>query len=338
MIHFRGRSLDLHQGETVLECLERSGESIPSSCRNGICQSCMLQASSGDVPPESQKGLKPSLRKQGYLLACACRPQSDLVLSSESPVPNFDSTVVASEPLATGVFRVLLEKPAGMEYAAGQFVQVERPSDGLTRPYSLASLPSQACLELHIRVRETGTMSRWLSSAVGEAVRVRGPQGECCYDPAEPERPLLLIGTGTGLSPLLGVLRDALQHGHSGPIRLTHGAQSLAGLYAWQGLLELARQHANVSLQGLVAEAPSAEVPFVQVGKVGNHLLGPQFPLSQSEIFLCGNPGLVQTLKKFAYLNGASLSHIHADPFLTAVVPARQAQANAAGDTALKSA
>jgi NAD(P)H-flavin reductase len=144
-----------------------------------------------------------------------------------------------------------------------------RPEDGLTRSYSLASLASDSLLELHVAVRPWGFMSRWLTTSIGQPVGLRGPFGECCYRPDNRRRPLLLIGTGTGLAPLMGVLRDALTRGHSGPIRIYHGARNLDGLYLWQALLKLAKRHLNVHLEGWVVEPPLVSSHGIRVGRLG---------------------------------------------------------------------
>ena len=62
-------------------------------------------------------------------------------------------------------------------------------------------------------------MSGWLGTEArpGEAVRLQGPVGECFYVPGQPEQPLLLAGTGTGLAPLYGIVRDALAAGPHRP-------------------------------------------------------------------------------------------------------------------------
>lgn len=311
----------MRDGESVLECLERCGERVPSSCRSGVCQSCLMQATAGDVPPESQKGLKATLVSRGYLLACACRPTSDLDLSDGTP-DEVSSRVLRTRQVAPDVVQVLLEQPEGFSYESGQFVHVVRPADGLTRPYSLASLPSERQLELHVAVRPEGKMSRWLATASGEPVQLRGPLGECSYRAASLDAALLLIGTGTGLAPLLGVLRQALAHGHRGPITLHHGAASLEGLYQWDELCELANRHPNLELQGWIDREPAAPRPRLCVGRIDRQLLQSYAPLRGAEIYLCGNPTLVANLKKYAYLQGVSLDRIHADPFLTAPAPA----------------
>lgn len=321
MIRFRGRSLELRDGESVLECLERSGERVPSSCRSGVCQSCLMQARAGDVPPESQKGLKPALASRGYLLACACRPTSDLDLS-DGAGEEASSRVLETRVLGPGVVQVLLERPEAFEYEAGQFVNVVRPADGLTRPYSLASLPSEPLLELHVAVKPSGNMSRWLTAARGEPVRLRGPLGECSYRAPTLEAPLLLVGTGTGLAPLLGVLRQALERGHRGPIHVHHGSRSLEGLYRWDELCALAERHPNLELQGWVGEEPGTSKPRVRFGRIDRQLLQQYAPVRSAEIYLCGNPTLVANLKKYAYLRGASLERIYADPFVSAPAPA----------------
>jgi ferredoxin-NADP reductase len=133
---------------------------------------------------------------------------------------------------------------------------------------------------------------------------------------------LLLIGTGTGLAPLMGVLRDALTRGHSGPIRIYHGARNLDGLYLWQALLKLAKRHLNVHLEGWVVEPPLVSSHGIRVGRLGREVLDRGQSLEDAEIYLCGNPDLVRGLKKFAYLRGAALSRIHADAF--AATPAEQ--------------
>ena len=321
MIRFRGRSLDLYDGESVLECLERSGEQIPSSCRSGVCQSCLMQATSGDVPPESQKGLKPALASRGYLLACACRPTTDLELTHGAP-PEALSRVLETRRLGPDVFQVLLERPEGFSYDAGQFVQVVRAADGLTRPYSLASLPSEPKLELHVAVRPAGDMSRWLTKASGEPVRLRGPLGECSYRAPSLDASLLLIGTGTGLAPLLGVLRQALARGHRGPIALHHGAASVEGLYQWGELCTLADRHPNLEIQGWVDSEPGPPGPRLRFGRIDRQLLQNYPSIRHAEIYLCGNPALVLNLKKYAYLQGAALDRIYSDPFVTAPTPA----------------
>jgi ferredoxin len=55
---FEGREFELAEGESVLDCLDRNQAGVPSFCRNGVCQSCLLRAEEGEVPSVAQAGPK----------------------------------------------------------------------------------------------------------------------------------------------------------------------------------------------------------------------------------------------------------------------------------------
>ena len=311
----------VNAGETVLEGLERHGVAVPNSCRSGVCQSCLMQASAGEIPPEAQKGLKDSLKARRYFLACACRPSGDLTIHpAEHAAQRARAVVRRIEKISCDVARVLLSYEGPFEYFPGQFVNIVR-SDGLTRSYSLANLRpitagGEDLLELHVRKVADGKMSMWLHDEVkpGEAVHIRGPQGDCFYVCGQPEQPLLLAGTGTGLAPLYAIAQDALRQGHGGSIRLYHGAREAQGLYLVDELLKLAAQHPNFlytrCLLAGIAESG------VRVGPMDQIMMADVPKLSGWRVFLCGDPGLVSTLRKKAFLAGAKMKDIYSDAFV----------------------
>ena len=132
-IHFEGRPFELEPGETVLGGLERHGVRIPSFCRTGVCQTCLVKATAGRPSPRSQEGLKDSWVQEGCFLACMCLVEAPLEVTACDAVGTFASRVERVEPLTAGVLRVELLAPPGLSYRAGQFVQLERPG-GVTRP------------------------------------------------------------------------------------------------------------------------------------------------------------------------------------------------------------
>lgn len=315
-ITYQGRTFESRPGETVLDCLERGGKAPPSSCRSGHCQSCLMRATAGEVPADAQKGLKDAWKVEGLFLACACKPASNLAIADvDADRIAVRATLVARERLSHEVVRLRLRPAEPFGYRAGQFVSLVR-DDGLTRPYSLASLPGDDTLELHVRRVAGGQMSSWLCDAIepGDELRVRGPSGECFYV-AEPDQPLLLAGTSTGLAPLLGVVRDALGQGHEGPITLLHGSLREDGLYLGAELAALARAHDNLTVVRCVLHGPASG--GVVVGSLEALLLA-QPDLKRSRAWLCGAPGLVTPLKKKLFIAGMPLRAIATDPFLQA--------------------
>jgi NAD(P)H-flavin reductase/ferredoxin len=315
VIEYRGRLLSSSEGENVLDCLERHGEVRAASCRSGVCQSCIMKVTRGAPASPAQQGLKAAWRAQGYFLPCVCVPTEDLAIDDCDATLTVEAEVVEVTSLAPAIVRVRLRPRAPLAFAAGQFVSVIRPEDGLTRPYSIASLPERDVLDLHVAVREGGAMSGWLREAQGRSVKLRGPSGECFYQAGQPDQPLLLAGTGTGLAPLWGVLQSALQAGHRAPIHLYHASRAASGLYLLPTLRSLAEQHSNLHVHGLT------ESNDVQLSGVREERLEAAIPrdvpgLSGFRVYLSGNPALVQKLKKKAFLAGAKLQEIHSDPFV----------------------
>ena len=320
-----GRCLTVAPGQTVLDTLLAAGEPVSFSCKTGVCGSCLLQATSGDVPARAQQGLKSAWCEQGYFLACVCEPETDLAVSPAGEGVSVRGRIERVGRLAADVLSVHLVADGAFTFRAGQYLTLRR-ADGLARSYSIASLPAEGMIELHVRQIPQGRMSGWLAGAVpdGEPVDLIGPSGECFYSRGREDQPLLLVGTGTGLAPLWGILREALEQGHRGPIHLLHGAVRPEGLYLRDELRALAARYAQVEYVASVLEEGPDSLDAV-TGRL-DRLLQARLPdLTGWRVFLCGDPGIVQSLRKQVFLTGASIRDIHADAFLPSSALARRA-------------
>jgi NAD(P)H-flavin reductase len=224
------------------------------------------------------------------------------------------ATITALERLTDTVMRARLRPATPLEYRSGQYITLRR-DDGLARSYSLASLPDEGALELHIRRAPQGRMSGWLfdEAREGEAVSLRGPAGDCFYTTGNPEQPLLLAGTGTGLAPLAGICRDALKQGHHGPIHLYHGALRPEGLYLADELRHLMSMHGNVQYKPVVLEGEG----FTN-GALDKVIAEDHPKLNGWRGFVCGDPTIVKMLKKELFLAGMGSREIFADAFVEA--------------------
>jgi NAD(P)H-flavin reductase len=213
--------------------------------------------------------------------------------------------------------RVRLEPQQAFAYRAGQFVTLLR-GDGLSRAYSLASLPTESHLELHVRLLPQGQMSNWLAipSTLRSLVRLRGPAGDCCYVPGNADQRLVLVAIGTGLAPLWGVLREALAARHRGRIELWHGARTPEALYLTDELSELSATHPNFDYHPCALEPGQTPSP-VTLGHLDQLLLEAVPSFAERRVYLCGDAGFVQIIKRKVFLAGASLQQIHADAFVS---------------------
>lgn len=226
-VTYDGAACPASPGESVRETLLRNGVPISNCCRADACQACLLRASAGTLPEQSQQGLKETLARQGYFLSCLCRPEGDLTIEPPGGL-DMPATIASLERLSPTVLRARIRPTKDFAYRPGQFITLRR-DDGLARSYSLANLPDEETLELHIRRAPRGRMSGWLF-------------------PGKPEQPLLLVGTGTGLAPVAGICKDAISHGHTGTIHIFHGALNPEGLYLQDELSSLARSPSKCNL------------------------------------------------------------------------------------------
>ncbi len=305
-----------HAGESVLDALLREQIDIPYACKEGACQSCMIRSLAGSPPAKAQQGLKDVLQHQNYFLACLCYPQQDMQISLNSPASNFTPAIVIDKQLLNPETLLLsLQLQAPMDFYAGQFVNLKR-ADGLIRSYSIANNRINAHkLTFHIRRLAGGRFSEWAHQDlnIGDVIAVSDPQGLCYYLPNKPQQNLLLIGTGSGLAPLAGIISEALHHGHHGQIHLYHGSRGVDGLYWIAEMQQLAHQYPNFHYTACVSGDNVAE--GIAQGRANDLAFATIKNLKDWRVFLCGHPEMVKQSKRQAYLNGAGLQDIHADAF-----------------------
>jgi ferredoxin-NADP reductase len=279
-----------------------------------------MQLVQGQVDEAAQKGLKDSWRAQGLFLACRCYPAADLEISlPKSDTVRVGSQVTAHLRLSDQVVAIRLRPDEAFAYHPGQHFTLWR-DDLLGRCYSLASVPALDGeeLELHVKHLAGGTLSPWLCDhlRVGDRLQISGPGGDCFYTAEDSGQPLLLAGIGTGLAPIYGVLRDALQQGHTGKIHLYHGALDQSGLYLHDRLNSLASRYANLHYHPCTLDPPQAGKDQVQQADL-MALLKQQYPdLRGWKVYLCGDAAFVNGQRRACYLGGARLPDIYADAFV----------------------
>ncbi len=316
-IKYENESFKCDTDESVLDCLLRNKQAVSFSCRSGVCQTCLMRAHSSSPPKKSQIGLKDTLQASGYFLSCICSPDEDMEVSlpGSDTVARIGARVHAKSMLNADILRLILRCDEKFDFKAGQFISLHRP-DGLIRSYSIANcMNGDGVVELHIRKLPNGQMSGWVQDIleIGDTIELTGPSGSCFYIPNNLEGGILLIGTGSGLAPLNGIVRDALAQGHQGPILLYHGSWKPAGLYLVEELRQLSREHSNFEYNPCVDE--DAE-DFMKMGRADQIALCEVPNLKGWSVFLCGHPEMVRTARKSAFLSGASMASIYADPFV----------------------
>lgn len=216
-----------------------------------------------------------------------------------------------------------LEPPSdsSVTFAPGQHIPVQVQIDGeaaMIRTYSLSSAPSDGYLRISVKAQ--GPASRHLHERVkpGDVLDVRSPMGSFTLD-EQSTRPLVLIGAGVGITPLLAVLREQLNKGQARRIHLFHGARSLADLPFGQELASLRQQaggllHVHRALSQPEGHAVAGQ-DYEFTGRLGIEQVKATLALDDYDFYLCGPGSFTQDLYEGLRTVHVPDARIHAEAF-----------------------
>lgn len=313
---YKDRSFEGLESETILDCLVRNGEKIPHSCRSGICQSCVMKTNA-PVDGVSQKGLNLAKKEAGLFFTCQQSLNKDFeIFETGESGPAVEGKIISQERVSSSVVILKVELNSLFEYRAGQFVNIIR-EDQLCRSYSLASVSNDQTIELHVRKVPEGMMSNWLydTDLVEQKISLSGPIGECYLNKEMVNDDLLLLGVGTGLAPLYGIVKEALDLDFKGKITLFHGGLRIDSLYLVEELKNLEQKNPGFHYfpAYLLGESKEGFVQGDLVELLKNHV----FDLQKTTVMVCGDPDIVKKLKHTAFLMGVPSKKIYSDAFVS---------------------
>ena len=149
---------------------------------------------------------------------------------------------------------------------------------------------------------------------VGDAVKLSGPLGSA-YLRRKHEGPMLCVAGGTGLAPILSILRGALAQGMANPIHLYFGVRSPRDVYGLAWLDQLQRDHPALTVQVVVGAGGN---PATQrCGLVTDAIERDLGELSGWRAYLCGSPPMVEAATMLVRRLGITADHVYADAFYT---------------------
>ncbi|MBG6099261.1 FAD-binding oxidoreductase [Nocardioides luteus] len=333
-ISVAGRRVECAEDQSILEAFLRAGIWMPNSCNQGTCGTCKLQVVCGEVDHRESPldTLTAEERAAGLALACQARPLAETEVAlrgSETGrtthvLRDLTATVVAVEEIARDTRRVLLGLEEPLAFSAGQYVELLVPDTSERRPYSLANTAEEdKVLELHVRRVPGGVASEWLFGpvAVGDRVEVRGPLGDFHVPDADHDEgePMVLIGGGTGLAPLLGIARTALDRHPKRLMVLYHGVRNEADLYDTDRLEELVIRYPGFSFVTVLSRE---SVPGHRNGYAPDAFVEDVASARGWSGWLCGPPPMVEAGVKAFKRRRMAPRLIHREKFTAADAPA----------------
>ncbi|HAT8606371.1 2Fe-2S iron-sulfur cluster-binding protein [Legionella pneumophila] len=142
-VTFKNKPYSLTSEESILSCLLRHGIQHPNSCQIGVCQSCLIKATDGEINPSWQEGLPETLKAQKYFLACLAKPSTDIELASpDASECEVEAKIICIEQLNYNVLQIRLRVDNPGNWLPGQYLNLIN-SEEIIRSYSVANIPSQ---------------------------------------------------------------------------------------------------------------------------------------------------------------------------------------------------
>jgi ferredoxin-NADP reductase len=208
------------------------------------------------------------------------------------------ATIAEIRPETPHVKTLALDVPGWQGHRAGQHVDIRLTAeDGYQaeRSYSISSAPDAERVELTVERLDDGEVSPYLTDVAGpgDKFEIRGPVGGYfVWDPS-PGGPVLLVGGGSGVAPLMAMARQRARDGDDVPTRLVYSARSLADVIYREELDRLNADGFQV-VYTLTREQPEGWTGYAR--RVDRELLAEVAPDGLSLTFVCGPTPFVEAV------------------------------------------
>lgn len=214
--------------DTLLQAGLKAGLRLSYGCGCGSCGLCKTRVISGEVRQIAHADyvLSENERAAGHVLSCVCAPVGDVVIESleargpeDIPAQEIVATVrsITTPAHTAAPYQMHLQTPRSnrLRFLAGQSVTLglRTPAGDIKESFPIASCPcDDRNLYFHIAAETDTPFARALQSGwikTGDAINVRGPQGDFTLDP-DSTRPLVLLCCDTGFGPVKSLIEHAM--------------------------------------------------------------------------------------------------------------------------------
>ncbi len=319
-----GREFSCLPGETILESALRSGISLEYGCRNAACGACKGRLLSGRVSYKDPEAVRREKLADGEIFYCAAIPESDLRIESTetgmlaNEALKTPCKVIQKRILAHDVVQLRLKLPEAIRvpFHAGQYLDIHL-DDEQVRSFSIANAPHQDDdIELHIRHVEGGSYTDYLFNKLNEKdiLRIELPLGTFFLH-EDADRPIIMMGGGTGFAPLKAILEHAFYIGFDRPIHLFWGVRARRDLYMPELPLNWAKRHKHFRYTPVLSDPAEGDRWQGRTGFVHQAVLQDYPDLKDFDVYMSGPPVMIDAGKSAFHRAGLPEDRIFSDAF-----------------------
>jgi CDP-4-dehydro-6-deoxyglucose reductase len=322
-----GHAFSANENETILEAALRQGVGLPYGCRNGACGKCSGEVLSGKTHYDTT-ALRAEAKKEyeaGKTLFCQACATTDLEIkvreitkSTDIEIKTLPCRVEKMQLLTHDVMMLKLKLPETerLQFMAGQYIEFLL-KDGKRRAFSIANAPhDDKYIELHIRHVPDGHFGDYVFDGLKEKtlMRIEGPLGSY-FLREDSDRPIILMGGGTGFAPLKAMLEHVFHTGSKKAIHLFCGARAKRDLYMDAMVQSWLEQYDNLRYTAVLSNPQAEDNWQGETGYVHESVINKYPDLSGHDVYLSGPPPMVKAGMDLFYESGLPESQIYSDSF-----------------------
>jgi propane monooxygenase reductase subunit len=333
-----GIEIEVDEDQNILRAAAEQGVQLMHGCKEGQCAACksfVLEGEDIELDKYSTFALPDYEKEEGSTLLCRAHAYEDLVIE----LLNYDEEIIRSGlPLRKGVAEVVsneavthdlrhlvlqLVEPEEIKFFPGQYLDITVPDTEESRSFSMANTPDRdGRFEFVIKVYPNGLFSEFLATkvAVGDRLDVEGPFGTFTLRESRTS-PLVFLGGGAGLAPVLGLLRSMADRGVDRQAVFYYGARQRRDLCFEQELRDLEERLPGFRFVPALSEPADDDDWDGEVGMVTEVLARCEPDLSGRDAYVCGPPPMVDAAIPALAALGVREDNIFYDKFTTTGEP-----------------
>ncbi|MGC6285610.1 MAG: 2Fe-2S iron-sulfur cluster-binding protein [Polaribacter sp.] len=223
---------------------------------------------------------------------------------------------------------VLFDIPQNLKdsfsFTAGEYLTLEKEINGeqVRRAYSICSSPNSGELCVAIKKVPNGLFSVDAvdNFKVGDSIKVAAPEGRFLLTP-EANKNYLAVAAGSGITPILSMIKSVLTSESSSTFTLIYGNKSVSDTMFYDELVSLSEGNDNFNLEFVFSRERNSNAKFGRIDKGLTNLFvkNKYHNINFDSAFLCGPEAMIETVSETLKENGFSGDAIHFELFSVSV-------------------
>lgn len=316
-------------GNSLLSSLIEQKIFIPSACGGrGTCGYCKVKVLEGGGPilPTELPWLTKEEVNNNVRLSCQCKVKENIRIQIPEELFNvreYEATVELIEDMTPEIKRLRLKLNGGEElnFKPGQYIQFKIPTyegndEEIYRAYSIANSPQiKGYVDLYIGYTggiATTYIHKFLKN--GERVNINGPYGDFYYHD-ETDREMILVAVATGIAPILSILQHMKENDIKRKATFYFGAKTPEDLFELDLIKELEEELYDFKFVPTLSRVKEEHNWTGDKGRVNvaleNHIVNSD----NKEAYLCGSPGMIDSVVEVLKSKGFTDDRIYYDKF-----------------------